>query len=119
MASVPVTVAQCYQYVVGIDTHAATHTLAVLGANGALIDQGTFPTSPAGLARAIDWIGRRTAGEVDSVRVSAEGTGSYGLVNFSVEVGLVVAVGVDALGVGYGEVLQGWCRAGGVVDRVE
>src|SRR5699024_11419481 len=78
MASVPVTVAQCYQYVVGIDTHAATHTLAVLGANGALIDQGTFPASPAGLARAIDWIGRRTAGEVDSVLVSAEGTGSYG-----------------------------------------
>lgn len=78
MSSVPVTVAQCYQYVVGIDTHAATHTLAVLGANGALIDRDTFPTSPAGLARAIDWIGRRTGGEVDSVLVSAEGTGSYG-----------------------------------------
>ena len=78
MSSVPVTVAECYQYVVGVDTHAATHTLAVLAANGALIDQGTFPTSPAGLARASDWIGRRTAGELGSVLISAEGTGSYG-----------------------------------------
>ena len=81
MSSVPATVADIYQYVVGVDTHAATHSYAIVGApNGALIDQATFPTTPAGLKRARDWIGRRTAGHLDGVLVAAEGTGSYGAV---------------------------------------
>ncbi|WP_082155885.1 IS110 family RNA-guided transposase [Jiangella alkaliphila] len=73
------TVADLYRYVVGVDTHAATHSYAIVAApNGALIDQATFPTTAAGLRRARDWIGRRTGGDLDGVLVSAEGTGSYG-----------------------------------------
>lgn len=81
MSSLPATVADIYRYVVGVDTHAATHSYAIVGApNGALIDQATFPTTPAGLRRARDWIGRRTSGDLDGVLVAAEGTGSYGAV---------------------------------------
>ncbi len=81
MSSMPATVADFYRYVVGVDTHAATHSYAIVSApNGALIDQATFPTTPAGLRRARDWISRRTGGDLDGVLVAAEGTGSYGAV---------------------------------------
>lgn len=79
MSSLHVTVGEVYQHVVGVDTHAASHAYAIVAAaTGKLIDQRQFPTSPAGLARARDWIGRRTGGDLDGVLISAEGTGSYG-----------------------------------------
>lgn len=80
MPSLPATVAETYRYVVGVDTHAATHSYAIVNGSGALLDQATFPTTPAGLRRARDWIGRRTEGALDSVLIAAEGTGSYGAV---------------------------------------
>lgn len=80
MSSLPATVADHYRYVVGVDTHAATHSYAIIATSGALIDQATFPTTIAGLRRARDWIGRRTEGDLDAVLVAAEGTGSYGAV---------------------------------------
>lgn len=72
-------VTDAYTCVVGVDTHAATHQFAIVqAATGGLIDQAEFPTSSAGLARAVDWIGRRTEGEIGSTLISAEGTRSYG-----------------------------------------
>lgn len=72
-------VADAYRFVVGVDTHARFHCYAIVEAGtGRVVDEATFPTSRAGLARAADWIGRRTAGEVEEVLVSCEGTGSYG-----------------------------------------
>lgn len=69
-------VAENYQYVIGVDTHAKTHTYAVItAATGAIIDTATFPTTAPGMARAITWIGRRTAGEC---LAAVEGTSSYG-----------------------------------------
>jgi len=69
-------VAQEFEYVIGVDTHAATHTLAVVAAaTGAVLSKGQFPTSPAGLARAADWITRHAPGKR---LVGIEGTGSYG-----------------------------------------
>jgi len=73
-------VADLFRFVVGVDTHAATHTYTILDAAGRMIDQQQFPTSPAGLARAIDWIGRRTDGDLDATLVTVEGTGTYGAV---------------------------------------
>ena len=79
MSTLPAIVADIYRFVVGVDTHAATHSYAIVTApNGALVDQATFPTNPAGLRRARDWIGRRTGGDLDGVLIAAEGTGSYG-----------------------------------------
>lgn len=80
MSSLPATVAETYRYVVGVDTHAATHSYAIINASGALLDEARFPTTPAGLRRARDWIGRRTEGDLDAVLIAAEGTGSYGAV---------------------------------------
>jgi transposase len=73
-------VADAYDYVIGVDTHAAKHTLAVLETRtGAVMAQGTFPTTAAGLVRAATWITRHTRGaDIDKVLVAMEGTGSYG-----------------------------------------
>lgn len=69
-------VAEQYQHVIGVDTHARTHTYAVLDAGtGRSAESATFPTHAAGLARAVTWIRRRTTG---NVLVAIEGTGSYG-----------------------------------------
>ncbi len=77
-AQVP-TVSEVYRFVVGVDTHARVHQYAIVEAGtGRVLDEGGFPTSGAGLARAAAWIARRTGGNLDSVLVSCEGTGSYG-----------------------------------------
>lgn len=76
----PVTVAHTYRFVVGVVTHAATHSYAIVDSAGALLDEQAFPTTPAGLGRARDWIARRSDGDLDGVLVAAEGTGSYGAV---------------------------------------
>jgi len=71
-------VANTTAYVIGVDTHARTHTLAVLdGGTGARGPSATFPTTPAGLSRSVTWIGRSTGGDAD-VLVVIEGVGSYG-----------------------------------------
>ena len=71
-------VANTYAYVIGVDTHARTHTLAAVAARtGARLDTTTFPTTASGLSRAIAWISRRTGGLAD-VLVVIEGIGSYG-----------------------------------------
>lgn len=70
-------VADHYELVVGIDTHAANHALSVVAtATGATVNQASFPTNPAGLDRARTWITNR-AGE-RTVLVVVEGIGSYG-----------------------------------------
>lgn len=72
-----VLVAEQFEHVVGIDTHARTHTYCLIHARtGALIDTATFPTSAAGNARAVSWIARRAHGT--SVLAGVEGTSSYG-----------------------------------------
>jgi hypothetical protein len=71
------TVAEEYARVVGVDTHAATRTMTLLiGATGAVVEHRTFPTSAAGLRRALTWIRNRTQDQACLVVV--EGTGSYG-----------------------------------------
>lgn len=74
-------VADHYSFVVGVDTHAATHTYAIIESpSGRELGTETFPTTTAGLNRALAWVGRRTGGDIDGVLISAEGTGSYGAV---------------------------------------
>ncbi|ROP61220.1 IS110 family transposase [Curtobacterium sp. ZW137] len=69
-------VADEYTHVIGVDTHAKTHTYVILDTRtGGINDTATFPTNPAGLARALAWLDRRTsAGRLAAV----EGTSSYG-----------------------------------------
>jgi hypothetical protein len=46
-------VAELFEYVIGVDTHATTHAYAALAAaTGVVIEQAEFPANPAGLSRA-------------------------------------------------------------------
>lgn len=71
------TVAHSYPFVVGVDTHARTHTYAVLAANGEHVDTSSFPNTRPGRSRAIAWAARRTGADLTTLWV-IEGTGSYG-----------------------------------------
>jgi transposase len=76
-------VADAYAYVVGVDTHSATHHYAVIDTRtGGVVDHAEFPTHAKGLLRAAAWVARRTGeptgGDLDQVLVSIEGTRSYG-----------------------------------------
>jgi transposase len=85
-------VAEEYAFVIGVDTHAATHSLAlVTGATGGVIDEVVFPNSRAGLDRALTWITRKIDGQ--SALVVIEGVGSYGagLADRVANAGLLVA----------------------------
>jgi len=70
-------VAHHYPYGIGVDTHAATHTFAVLDNTGVRHDMQTIPTTAAGMRRALAWAGRRTAGDLAALWVIG-GIGSYG-----------------------------------------
>jgi transposase len=68
-----------YAFVIGVDTHAASHTFAlVAGGTGALLDNTVFPTSTTGLLRAQSWLDRRAEGAPTLVVI--EGTGSFGAI---------------------------------------
>jgi len=70
-------VADTHPFVVGVDTHARTHTLAVLAASGRPVATGTFPTTPAGRRRAIAWAARRADHDPNLLWV-IEGSATYG-----------------------------------------
>lgn len=57
-------IAEEFDFVVGVDTHARTHTFTTVHAStGAVVDTATFPAISAGMDRAITWIRRRTGGK--------------------------------------------------------
>lgn len=58
----------------GIDTHADTHTLAVIDVQGRLLGTTSVPATAAGNRQALAWL--TSHGQLD--RVGVEGTGSYG-----------------------------------------
>jgi transposase len=71
-------VAHMRPYVVGVDTHARTHTFAVLvAATGELVAAEQFPSTRAGMDRAIAWAARRTDGDLTTLWV-IEGVATYG-----------------------------------------
>ncbi|SNS00324.1 Transposase [Haloechinothrix alba] len=63
-------VAQAHPFVIGVDTHARTHTYAVLSATtGELLAAEEFPTTPASMKRAVSWAARRTGGDLATLWV--------------------------------------------------
>lgn len=71
-------VAHSRPFVIGVDTHAKTHTYAVIDtASGQLLGCEQFPTTSSGIARAISWAGRLTVGDVATLW-SIEGVATYG-----------------------------------------
>lgn len=62
---------QTYEFVIGVDTHAASHTYAILNAatGSPVAAPEAFPTTRAGLDRALAWAGRRTGGNLNTLWV--------------------------------------------------
>ena len=59
-------VADSYPFVVGVDTHARNHVYAILKpTTGALLDTREFPTSAAGINRAMAWVARHTDADAE------------------------------------------------------
>lgn len=73
-------VADTYDYVIGVDTHAETHSYVILSTvNGAVVaGPKKFATTEAGLARAIHWSTTTTGADPQQVLAAVEGSGSYG-----------------------------------------
>jgi transposase len=89
-------VADQYDFVIGVDTHAASHTLALITAGaGVVSQQAQFPVTPAGLRRAVGWIQRHT--QQAATLVVIDGAGSYGatFTEQLVATGLTVAEAPD------------------------
>jgi transposase len=71
-------VAHARPFVVGVDTHARNHALAILvAATGELLAAEQFPATNTGMDRAIAWVGRRIGGDLATLWV-IEGIGTYG-----------------------------------------
>lgn len=68
-----------HPFVVGVDTHACKHVFAVLAATGEHLGTRSFPTHRAGMARALDFVGRLCGGDLDTLWV-VEGAASYGAI---------------------------------------
>lgn len=63
-------VAHTRPFVIGVDTHARKHSYAILTpATGALIATNEFPTTPAGMKRALNWVARLTRGDLAALWV--------------------------------------------------
>lgn len=73
-------VADRYDFVVGIDTHARHHVVAIVSATGRLVKTQKFPTTPAELGQVSSWIAEHAGVGTDRVLVSMESTGCYGAV---------------------------------------
>lgn len=73
-------VAHSHPFVVGVDTHARNHVYAIITAiTGELVDTQDFPTTGAGINRAIAWVARRTGADLDTLW-AIEGAASYGAI---------------------------------------
>lgn len=73
-------VAHSHPFVVGVDTHARNHVYTILAtATGEVIDTNDFPTTTAGINRAMAWVARRTQADADTLWV-IEGAASYGAI---------------------------------------
>lgn len=86
-------VAQEHAYVIGVDTHARSHILAVISsATGELLGCEQFPATAAGMSRALTWAGRHTGADLAALWV-IEGVGTYGakLARLVTETGYLVA----------------------------
>lgn len=65
---------QVFEVAGGVDTHADTHTAAVIDQVGRVLGTRQFPADPAGYTALLAWM--RGFGQL--VRVGVEGTGAYG-----------------------------------------
>lgn len=69
-------VSEIYEHVVGVDTHARTHTFTIVHApTGRPVATATFPATNPGGSRALHWVTRHSP---TTALLVVEGAGSYG-----------------------------------------
>lgn len=118
-------VAHSRPFVVGVDTHARNHVYAIITPTGELLDTREFPTTSAGISRAISWAGRRSGDDADTLWV-IEGAATYG----TVLAGAVTAQGYQVVeaarmsakarhGVGKSDMLDAYRVAAAVLPLTE
>lgn len=74
------TVAHSHPYIVGVDTHAPNHVYSIVTAHtGTPLGSRSFPTSAAGITRAISSVTRHTEADAETLWV-IEGAASYGAI---------------------------------------
>ncbi len=73
-------VSHTHPFVIGVDTHARNHVYAIVCARtGELLDTREFPTTSAGINRAISWAGQRTGADLSTLWV-IEGAATFGAI---------------------------------------
>src|SRR5690625_3231763 len=72
-------VATTYPFVVGVDTHVRKHVYSIVTDAGVIVDSQDFPTTAAGISRALAWVARRTYADLDILWV-IEGAASHGAI---------------------------------------
>ena len=84
-------VAHSHPFVVGVDTHAKNHVYAIITTTtGELLQTRDFPTTSAGINRALAWVARHIGADLATLWV-IEGAASYGVLL----AGAVGAAGYD------------------------
>lgn len=85
-------VAETYQYVVGVDTHARKHVATIVDTHGAVLASREVRVTGPQMNGFISWI-RKATGNVPNVLLAIEGTSSYGetLTKLALASGLAVA----------------------------
>ncbi len=85
-------VAEQYQYVVGVDTHAQKHVATVIDNHGAVIATREIRVTSSQMNGFITWI-RKVTHNADNILLAIEGTSSYGetLTKLALASGLAVA----------------------------
>jgi transposase len=85
-------VAEKYQYVVGVDTHAQKHVATILNNHGAVLATREIRVTSSQMDGFITWI-RKVTGNTENVLLAIEGTSLYGetLTKLALASGLAVA----------------------------
>jgi len=70
-------VAEQYQYIVGVDTHAQKHVATIVDNHGAMLATREIRVTGPQMSGFITWV-RKVTGNAENVLLAVEGTSSYG-----------------------------------------
>lgn len=71
-------VAEKYQFVVGVDTHARKHVAVIVNSLGVVVARTEMKVTIASMQQFIGWVMTKVRGDIEAVLFAVEGTSSYG-----------------------------------------
>lgn len=72
------TVAEKYQFVVGIDTHAKKHVATIVTSLGTVVAQTEMKVTTSSMQQFVSWVMTKVDGDTEAILFAIEGTSSYG-----------------------------------------